>query len=211
MSHGFEMAQDGGKPGASSGPQPPDQPALAAFSRALNGFNTLLLRLSMAAMIFTTLILTYSVVVRYFFKSPTDWQDEASVFMLVGVTFFCAAYVQSLRGHIGIEALSSMLSPRVNAVRLFVVDLVSLLFCAFFSWKSWALWHEAWADGMTTSSTFAPPLWIPYAMMAAGMTLLTLQILVQVLTHLTNRRGALAPTTATATTSAAMSNTSEAP
>jgi TRAP-type C4-dicarboxylate transport system permease small subunit len=41
---------------------------------------------------------------------------------------------------------------------------------------------------MTTSSTFAPPLWIPYAMMAAGMTLLTLQILVQVLTQITNRR-----------------------
>ena len=44
-------------------------------------------------------------VVRYFFKTPTDWQDEASVFMLVGATFFCTAYVQSYRGHIGIEAL----------------------------------------------------------------------------------------------------------
>ena len=41
---------------------------------------------------------------------------------------------------------------------------------------------------MTTSSTFAPPLWIPYAMMAFGMSLLTLQILVQVFTHLTNKR-----------------------
>jgi TRAP-type C4-dicarboxylate transport system permease small subunit len=130
------------------------------------------------------------VVTRYFFKVPTDWQDEASVFMLVGVTFFCTAYVQSYRGHIGIEALSALLSPRVNAARQLFVDLVSLAFCAFFSWKSWALFHEAWVDGMTTSSTFAPPLWIPYAMMAAGMTILTLQILVQVLTQVTNRRSA---------------------
>lgn len=181
MSHGFELEP-------AKGPAVPDLPALAGFSLMLDRFNNLLLKLSMVAMIFTALILTYSVVVRYFFKTPTDWQDEASVFMLVGVTFFCTAYVQSYRGHIGIEALSSLLSPRVNAVRLFIVDLVSFVFCAFFSWKSWALWHEAWVDGMTTSSTFAPPLWIPYAMMAAGMSLLALQILVQVLAHITNNR-----------------------
>ncbi|WP_426112593.1 TRAP transporter small permease [Massilia sp. PWRC2] len=185
MSHGFEMPPVGGK---AVGPAVPEQPALAAFSRLLDAFNKALLRLSMAALVLTALILTYSVVVRYFFRTPTDWQDEASMFMLVGATFFCTAYVQSFRGHIGIEALSSILPARVNAVRLFVVDLISLVFCAFFSWKSWTLWHEAWVDGMTTSSTFAPPLWIPYAMMAFGMSVLTLQILVQVLTHLTNRR-----------------------
>jgi TRAP-type C4-dicarboxylate transport system permease small subunit len=52
---------------------------------------------------------------------------------------------------------------------------------------------------MTTSSTFAPPLWIPYAMMAFGMSVLTLQILVQVLTHLTNKRGAAAAAAAATT------------
>jgi TRAP-type C4-dicarboxylate transport system permease small subunit len=181
VSHGFELEP-------AKGPAVPDQPALAGFSLVLDRFNSLLLKLSMVAMILTALILTYSVVTRYFFKVPTDWQDEASVFMLVGVTFFCTAYVQSYRGHIGIEALSSLLSPRVNAVRQLIVDVVSLAFCAFFSWKSWTLFHEAWVDGMTTSSTFAPPLWIPYAMMALGMSILTLQILVQVLTQVTNSR-----------------------
>jgi TRAP-type C4-dicarboxylate transport system permease small subunit len=181
VSHGFELEP-------AKGPAVPDQPALAGFSLLLDRFNSLLLKLSMVAMVLTALILTYSVVTRYFFKVPTDWQDEASVFMLVGVTFFCTAYVQSYRGHIGIEALSSLLSPRVNAVRQLIVDVVSLAFCAFFSWKSWTLFHEAWVDGMTTSSTFAPPLWIPYAMMALGMSILTLQILVQVLTQVTNRR-----------------------
>jgi TRAP-type C4-dicarboxylate transport system permease small subunit len=181
VSHGFDLEP-------AKGPAVPDQPVLAGFSLVLDRFNSLLLKLSMVAMILTALILTYSVVTRYFFKVPTDWQDEASVFMLVGVTFFCTAYVQSYRGHIGIEALSSLMSPRVNKVRLLIVDVVSLAFCAFFSWKSWALFHEAWVDGMTTSSTFAPPLWIPYSMMALGMSILTLQILVQVLTHVTNNR-----------------------
>ncbi len=182
MSHGFEL-----KPQA--GPAVPDNPALARFSQLLDRFNRMLLIVSMCALVLTALILTYSVVTRYFFHVPTDWQDEAAVFMLVGVTFFCTGYVQSYRGHIGIEALSSILPARVNAVRLFLVDLVSFLFCTFFSWKSWKLLHEAFVEGQTTSSTFAPPLWIPYGMMALGMSILTLQILVQVATHLTNKRG----------------------
>jgi TRAP-type C4-dicarboxylate transport system permease small subunit len=182
VSHGFELEP-------AKGPAVPDNRTLATLSLLLDRFNAVLLKLSMGALVLTALILTYSVVSRYFFKVPTDWQDEASVFMLVGVTFFCTAYVQSYRGHIGIEALSSLLPPKVNAVRLFLVDLVSFAFCLFFSWKSWALFHEAYVDGQTTSSTFAPPLWIPYAMMALGMSILTLQILVQVGTHLTNHRG----------------------
>jgi TRAP-type C4-dicarboxylate transport system permease small subunit len=183
VSHGFEL-----EPAAR--PVLPDNAALAALSVWFDRFNSLLLKLSMFAIVLTALVLTYSVVTRYFFKAPTDWQDEASVFMLVGVTFFCTAWVQSSRGHIGIEALASVLPPKVNALRLFMVDVLSFLFCAFFSWKSWALFHEAWVDGQTTSSTFAPPLWIPYAMMAAGMSLLTLQILVQLLMHLTGKRSA---------------------
>jgi TRAP-type C4-dicarboxylate transport system permease small subunit len=183
VSHGFEM-----KPEASIAV--PNSSVLAAFVTALNQFNKGALLLSMAALILTSAILTYSVVARYFFHIPTDWQDEASVFMLVGVIFLCAAYVQSHRGHIGIEALASILPSRVNQIRLFLVDLLSLLFCAFFAWKSWSLCHEAWVEGQTTSSTFAPPLWIPYSMMALGMTMLTLQLLAQVLTQINGTREA---------------------
>jgi TRAP-type C4-dicarboxylate transport system permease small subunit len=110
--------------------------------------------------------------------------------MLVGMTFFCTAWVQSQRGHIGIEALASVLPAKVNAVRMFMVDLLSFAFVTFFAWKSWALCHEAWVDGQTTSSTFAPPLWIPYSMMSAGSTILALQILLQVLVHFSGKRSA---------------------
>jgi TRAP-type C4-dicarboxylate transport system permease small subunit len=126
-----------------------------------------------------SIVLTYSVASRYFFKAATDWQDEAAVFCLVGATFLCGAFVQSLRGHVGIEAIAGLLPSSLNRLRLMLVDLLSVLFCAFFAWKSWTLFHEAWVDKQTTSSSWAPPLWIPYALMAAGMTLLSLQLLIQ--------------------------------
>lgn len=184
MSHGFDLD-------AAPAPLPrlAGNSALAMLARSLNWVNLQVLRLSMAALVLTSAVLTYSVATRYFFKTATDWQDEASVFMLVGAIFMCTAYVQSMRGHVGIEALATLLPASVNRVRATAVDIVSTLFCSFFAWKSWTLFHEAWAEGQTTSSSFAPPLWIPYSLMAVGMSLLALQLLLQSVLHVAGGDG----------------------
>jgi len=152
---------------------------LGRLARALDRINRLCARASMLAMLAACGILTSSVATRYFFKLPTDWQDEASVFLLVGGIFLSGAYVQARRGHIGIGVLAGFLPPRWNLVRLWLCDLLSLLFCSFFAWKSWTLLLEAVREDQTTDSTWAPPLWIPYSLMATGMTLLSLQLAVQ--------------------------------
>jgi TRAP-type C4-dicarboxylate transport system permease small subunit len=128
-------------------------------------------------------ILTWEATARYLFKIPSDWQDESSVFLLVGATFLSAAWVQERRGHVGIQALGAILSPHADGVRRYISDVASLFFCAFFSWKSWTLLHEALRDGQTSNSSFAAPLWIPYGCMAVGMTLVALQLLLQVLSR----------------------------
>lgn len=157
---------------------------VAAADRALAFVNRIIVIVSSVAMVLACVILSYSVLVRSLFHSPTYWQDEASVFLLVGATFLTAAYVQHDRGHIGIEAFIELLSPRANRIRLILVDIGSFLFCAFFAWKSWTLTHEAYVDGQITDSIWAPPLAIPYSLMAVGMTLLCVQILVQILSEL---------------------------
>ena len=160
----------------------PGHPLVAGLNRALAICNRIIVVLAAVALILACLILSYSVLTRTLFHSPTYWQDEAAVFLLVGATFMTAAFVQSQRGHIGIEAFVGVLPPAVNRVRLVLVDVASLAFCAFFTWKSWTLTHEAWVDGQVSNSMWSPPLAIPYALMAAGMTLLCVQILLQILT-----------------------------
>ena len=148
--------------------------------KVLDLLNRAIVFLSAIALVLAACVLTYSVLLRYFSPEPTDWQEEFSVFLLIGVSFMSAAWVQSQRGHIGIEALAHLLPPRIDRIRLRVVDVASALFCAFFAWKSWTLLHEAWTGGYSSSSSWAPPLWIPYSTMALGMSLLTLQILLQI-------------------------------
>ena len=166
----------------------PSNSVVAAFEHALAFCNRMILILASLALIAACLVLTDSVVGRALFQSPNYWQDEMAVFLLVGATFMTAAYVQSQRGHIGIEAFTGLLPPMINRLRLWLIDVASLLFCTFFAWKSWTLTYEAWDDGQVSNSMWAPPLDIPYGLMAAGMTLLCVQILLQVIIPLSAKR-----------------------
>jgi TRAP-type C4-dicarboxylate transport system permease small subunit len=163
----------------------PGNSPVAAIERGVAFLNSIIVVLSALALIAASAILCDSVLGRALFHSPNYWQDEAAVFLLVGATFMSSAYVQSQRGHIGIEAFVGLLSPRANRIRLWLVDVASLLFCAFFAWKSWTLTHEAWVDGQVSNSMWSPPLSIPYGLMAVGMTLLCVQISLQVIVPLT--------------------------
>jgi len=134
------------------------------------------------------LVLTYSILVRYFLHISTDWQDEMAVFLLVGAIFLSAPYVQSVRGHIAIEALEEFLPRAVERLRALVSDVVCLAFCAFFDWQCWLLLLEAIEDGRVTDSAWAPPLWIPYSLMTAGMTLLCLRFALQIVDAVVAKR-----------------------
>jgi TRAP-type C4-dicarboxylate transport system permease small subunit len=179
MMHG-PIADQAGQPATTT-----SHPLVAALERVLGFCNRIIVILAGIALVAACVILSYSVLGRALFHSPNYWQDEAAVFLLVGATFMTAAYVQSQRGHVSIEAFVGLLSPLANRIRLWLVDVASLAFCAFFAWKSWTLAHEAWVDGQVSNSMWSPPLAIPYVLMAVGMTLLCIQMFLQIILPLT--------------------------
>ena len=178
MSHAFDAASAASETRKAEEPRVPG--LLGVIDRTLRRLNHVILVCGGLALVAACLVLSYSVVIRYVLHEPTEWQDESAVFLIVGATFLSAAGVQAKRGHVAIEALTGLLSPAVNRVRLILVDGVSLAFVTFFAWKSWSLFHEAWEDGQISQSTWGPPLWIPYLLMAAGMSLLAVQFVLQI-------------------------------
>ena len=179
MTHGFDAASDSVEPAAK--PAGTVAPVLAAINRVV-------VTLSSIALVIASIVLTYSVFSRYFFHFSTDWQDELSVFLIVGAVFMSGAAIQAQRGHVAIEAIVGLLPARTNHIRQLVVDFASFAFCAFFAWKSWTLLDEAITENYHSGSTWGPPLWIPYSLMSVGMTLLSLQLLLQVVAQLRGRK-----------------------
>lgn len=147
----------------------------------LDVLNGVMAALSAVAIGAAGCVLTWEVVGRYVLGIPSDWQDELSTFLLIGATFASASWTQARRGHVGIDALAHVLPPAADRVRRLLADLAAATFCGYFAWKSFQLLLEAIDEGHISGSSWGPPLWIPYSCMAAGMALLTLQILLQVL------------------------------
>src|SRR5262249_43289737 len=117
MAHGLDPVDFGGEVAA---------PSRARADRVLAAINRVIVILSSIALVLAGFVLTYSVIVRYFLKYSTDWQDEMSVFLIVGAVFMSAAAIQAQRGHIGIEAIVGLLPERVNHVRVILVDVAGL-------------------------------------------------------------------------------------
>jgi TRAP-type C4-dicarboxylate transport system permease small subunit len=180
MAHGLDPAETG-----TTAAPPAGAAGIDYWFGLLNQFIVLIASI---ALVGASLVLTYSVIVRYFLHISTDWQDEMSVFLIIGAVFMSSAAIQARRGHVAIEAIVGLLPPRVNRIRQIGVDIASFIFCAYFAWKSWILLDEAIVDNFHSGSTWGPPLWIPYSLMTVGMTLLGLQLLFQIVSQLRDNR-----------------------
>jgi len=150
------------------------------FGAVVQRLNVFLGYVAALLIVASTLAISYEVVSRYVFRHPHDWSLELNIFILVAATFLAAAHTQMKRGHVGIEVLDGLLSPRVNRWRRLLSDVLSLAFCAFINVYIWKYFYQAWEGGWVTFSTWAPKEWIPYSFMGVGMTMLCLQFVVQI-------------------------------
>lgn len=150
------------------------------FSSVVKSFNTFMGYLSAVLIVICSFAVTYEVVLRYFFNAPTSWNLEFNIFMLIASTFLAAAYTQVKRGHVGISLLDTIMSARWNRWRFLIADLASLALCLFISYYTWKFFYMVWDQGWVTESPWAPKLWIPYFLMAFGLSTLCVQCLVQI-------------------------------
>jgi TRAP-type mannitol/chloroaromatic compound transport system permease small subunit len=125
--------------------------------------------------VFMIIVMTYEVIARHVFNSPTTWARETVKFLLGGYAILAGAYVLRQNGHVNMDLLYRRLSIRKRAI----LDLATSTFLFLFAGV--LLWYGAdyaWSSltiGETTGSTWNPPEFPIKLAIPIGAFLLLLQ------------------------------------
>jgi TRAP-type C4-dicarboxylate transport system permease small subunit len=150
------------------------------FSRTIRTLNFVTGLIAGLLIVASCLVITNEVIWRYYLHRPHTWNLELNIFLLIGATFLAANYTQMKRGHVGTEVLQTLMPAGWNRIRILAGDILSALLCTFAAVMVLRYDWQAWSEGWTTDSTWAPPLWIPYTLIGVGLVLISLEYLVQI-------------------------------
>jgi TRAP-type mannitol/chloroaromatic compound transport system permease small subunit len=121
-------------------------------------------------------VVSFEVLMRYLFNSPTSWAFEMTVF-LYGVHFMLAlGHCHKHNGHVAIDVFEARLSPRPRTILRIVANLVIFLptigllaiWSVIYAKTSWGMLERA-------SSSWGPSVYPYKALMALGFVLFFLQ------------------------------------
>jgi TRAP-type mannitol/chloroaromatic compound transport system permease small subunit len=161
---------------------------MSMITRLLSGIDRLSKILGAVTMVMTAIlivVMSYEMVVRRGFDSPTLWAFDVS-YMLSGVIFVAAVPFALLHNeHVRIDFLSTRLPLRVqHSANLFFY--AALFLPAIFILARVAV-GEAWnafVTGQTERvSPWAPLIWPYYSALAVGLVALVLQVLAEMVRH----------------------------
>lgn len=151
------------------------KPTFIRFIETLNEWSGYI---SGLAILVSTVIIVYEVMMRYFFGRPAIWQIEISMYLLLFTAFVGSSYGLKHGAHVGIDLIVGKLASRVQKKMRIFTSLLCMALTIFVGWRAGLLWLEAYEQGWRAESLISTPLSIPYIALPLGMLLITLQFIV---------------------------------
>jgi len=122
-------------------------------------------------------IVTYEVIMRYVFNSPTGWTIEFVPFMILWGGFVGAALTLKRDRHIRVDILIRYLSPKSQTIMSVFTTTIGIVFCSALFVEGINMVIQTKELGTRTSGTFELPIFIPQLCVPVGAALLVLQFL----------------------------------
>jgi len=131
--------------------------------------------LSGLATLILAVIISFDVLMRYFFNQPQLIVDEVGPYLLLVVIFGAAARTFRVGGHVRVDLVTTCL-PRPARAWLRMVNLtLGIIFLAVVIWVTTQSALTAFRYGRV-SAVLLYPLWIPMLLIPAGLFLMALSM-----------------------------------
>ena len=122
------------------------------------------------------LMISFDVLMRYFFNRPQLFVDELASFLEVLVIFGGLAYTFRARGHVRVDLLTTLLPPPARAWLRVATLVLGVAFLAVVMWVTAQSALTAWRYGRV-SAVMLYPLWLPMLFIPAGLLLMAVAML----------------------------------
>ena len=121
-------------------------------------------------------LITFDVLMRYFFDRPQLFVDEVASFIQVFVVFAGLAYTFRAGGHVRVDLVTSSLPRPVRAWLRVVTLALGVAFLAVVMWVTAQSALAGYRYGRV-SAVMLYPLWIPMALIPLGLSLMAIAML----------------------------------
>ena len=150
--------------------------ALLKFSKAVDGLNTVIGKLTMWLILATTLISAGNAIVRKIFNVSSNGLLEIQWYLFAAVFLLGAGYGFLKNSHVRIDFISSKLTHRArNWVDVIGIIFVLFPFCAIIISLGWPFFMQALTSGEMSQNAGGLIRWPAYVLIPLGFALLMLQ------------------------------------
>lgn len=145
--------------------------------RAIDFIINLCAGVAAALLLVITLVICYSVVVRFVFADPLAWVTEVTEYTLLLVTFLGAPWLLKHGGHVRVDVLLNAFSPKLRAIFETINYLLGSLISATVTWYSFLTVLDHYRRNIYVINTLEIKKYLLLSIIPLGCSLLTIQFL----------------------------------
>ena len=142
----------------------------------------------LASALFITIgfIVSYEVIMRYLFNSPTIWVNEVSRFLQIWATYLALTYSFHKNDFIRITVIYDRLNDKGKKILDFISFIFILIFSSFVVYYGWIIAYDSLKVGRTSSTILDVPSFLTEVAIPICFAFLVLRVILEAIKYIRN-------------------------
>lgn len=134
-----------------------------------------------------SIVIIFQVFMRYAMGASLSWSEELARYSFIWMVYIGTSYAVRCNRHLSVDAINLMFNEKGRFVVGLVSDLLFLAFAAVISLNGWSVVERVAKSGQSSAS-MELPMFVVYAAMPTGFTLLCFRLLQNISTKIRSRK-----------------------
>ena len=131
-------------------------------------------------------IVSYEVIMRYLFNSPTIWVNEVSRFLQIWATYLALTYSFHKKDFIRITVIYDRLNENGKKILDFISFIFILIFSSFVVYYGWLIAYDSLKVGRTSSTILDVPSFLTELAIPLCFAFLVLRVILEAMKYIRN-------------------------